>query len=72
MRTLKTLLLILLLILSLIGVDRPQPWNSSSPPVGASLLAIAVVQSASVSAVPSSSRASSLPQGGGIHSGLER
>ena len=72
MRTLKTLLLTLLLILSLIGVDRPQAWNSPSPPVGASLLAIAVVQSASVSAVPPSSRASSLPQGVGGYSGLER
>ncbi|SDA62074.1 hypothetical protein SAMN03159443_01769 [Pseudomonas sp. NFACC15-1] len=71
MRTLKTLLLTLLLILSLIGLDRPQAWNSPSPPVGASLLAIAVVQSDAVSAVPPSSRASSLPQGGSIHSGLE-
>ncbi len=71
MRILKTLLLTLLLILSLIGVDRPKAWNSPTPPVGASLLAIAVVQSASVLAVPPSSRASSLPQGGGIDSGLE-
>ena len=71
MRILKTLLLTLLLILSLIGVDRPKAWNSPTPPVGASLLAIAVVQSASVLAVPPSSRASSLPQGGGINPGME-
>ena len=72
MRIIKALLLPFLLILSLIGVDLPKTWKPPSPPVGASLLAIAVVQSTSVLDVPPSSRASSLPQGVGVNSGLER
>ncbi|MCM2459740.1 hypothetical protein HGO40_04400 [Pseudomonas sp. CG7] len=72
MRILKTLLLPFLLILSLVGVDRPKTWKPPSPPVGASLLAIAVVQSTTVLNVPPSSRASSLPQGMGVNSGQER
>ncbi|CAH0288728.1 hypothetical protein SRABI06_04162 [Pseudomonas brassicacearum] len=74
MRILKALLLPVLLILSLIGVDRPKTWKPPSPSVGASLLAIAVVQSTSVPDVPPSSRASSLPQGVGVdvNSRLER
>ncbi len=63
MRILKALLLPFLLILSLIGVDRPRTWKPPSPSVGASLLAIAVVQSTSVPDVPPSSRASSLEGG---------
>ncbi|NHN68416.1 hypothetical protein SAMN03159376_01665 [Pseudomonas sp. NFACC09-4] len=72
MRIFKALLLPFLLILSLIGVDRPKACHRPGPPVGASLLAIAVVQSASVLAVPPSSRASSLPQGMGVNFGAER
>ena len=72
MRILKTLLLPFLLILSLIGVDRPKNWKPPSPSVGASLLAIAVDQSTSVLDVPPSSRASSLPLGMGVNSGAER
>lgn len=34
MRILKALLLPFLLILSLIGVDRPKTWKLPSPPVG--------------------------------------
>ncbi|OAB49661.1 hypothetical protein APS14_14075 [Pseudomonas thivervalensis] len=71
MRILKTLLLPFLLILSLIGVDRPKIWKPPSPPVVASLLAIAADQSTSMLKVPASSRASSLPQGVGVNSGLE-
>ncbi|WP_460095625.1 hypothetical protein [Pseudomonas sp. H3_E03] len=37
MRILKTLLLPLLLILSLIGVDRPKTWKPPSPPCGSEL-----------------------------------
>jgi len=53
----KTLLLPLLLILSLIGVDRPR-----ASPVGASLLAKAVIRPTLMLDVPSFSRAGSLPQ----------
>jgi hypothetical protein len=66
-RILKTLLLPLLLILSLIGVDRHKTIA-----VGASLLAIAVVQPTLMLDVPPSSRASSLPQGGGLDQGSGR
>ncbi|CAH0315108.1 hypothetical protein SRABI112_05049 [Pseudomonas mediterranea] len=62
MQTFKALLLPLLLILSLIGVDRLSGGHRG-PPVGASLLAIAVVQPAERLDVPPSSRAGSLPQG---------
>ncbi|SFG98369.1 hypothetical protein SAMN03159297_02434 [Pseudomonas sp. NFACC45] len=73
MRILKALLLPLLLILSLIGVDRlsgkpkscreHKTCEHTGPPVGASLLAIAVVQSTALLNVPISSRAGSLPKG---------
>ena len=66
MRIFKTLLLPLLLILSLIGVDRPKV-----SPVGASLLAKAVVQPTLMLDVPTFSRAGSLPQGIGLMPGLE-
>src|SRR5690349_21625489 len=48
------------------------PFKTSPPPVGASLLAIAVHQSAHILNVTPSSRASSLPQGigGGGHKSL--
>jgi len=62
----KTLLLPLLLILSLIGVDRPKVSL-----VGASLLAKAVVQPTLMLDVPSLSRAGSLPQGAGVIRRLE-
>ena len=72
MRILKTLLLPFLLILSLIGVDRPKVWKHPSPPVGASLLAMTTAQPILRPTEPPLSRASSLPQGVGVHSGLER
>ncbi|NUT69498.1 hypothetical protein HNO91_21655 [Pseudomonas corrugata] len=50
-----------MLILSLIGVDR-LPGSHRRPPVGASLLAIAVVPPTERVDVPPSSRAGSLPQ----------
>jgi len=67
MRVFKTLLLPLLLILSLIGVDRlPGKYKSykyPQPPVGAGLLAKAAVLSIPMQADPPLSRASPLPQG---------
>ncbi|WP_198726645.1 hypothetical protein [Pseudomonas corrugata] len=66
MRIFKTLLLPLLLILSLIGVDRPKV-----SPVGTRLLAKAVVQPALMLDAPPFSRAGALPQGAGVIRRLE-
>ena len=82
MRILKTLLLPFLLILSLIGVDRlagkkigcngQKSCGNPVTPVGASLLAMTTAQPILRPTEPPLSRASSLPQGVGVHSGLER
>ncbi|MBD0685755.1 hypothetical protein CGA22_14625 [Pseudomonas sp. PSB18] len=62
MQTFKALLLPLLLILSLIGVDRLS-GNHRRPPVGASLLAMAAAHPTSLPTGALLSRAGSLPQG---------
>ncbi|MCG6575655.1 hypothetical protein EGM97_13170 [Pseudomonas sp. AF32] len=72
MRIFKALLLPLLLILSLLGVDRLSGKQGTcdghknckhpQPPVGASLLAMTASHSTSLSTEPPPSRAGSLPQ----------